>query len=137
MNHFFKFHREAAIRTFAGKTGYGQEIPWSRRMGYARYLVVGGVILNTLGYGSSYLFGAAPDGWPPFAQALMAFAGMFSDDEDKRKRSRRKFYKNAKTFIPGFLAYKDVKAAWENQDDLSKLFFYNKGIFKQKKETRN
>lgn len=133
MNHFFLFHREATSRLFTGKTREGLKLPWSRRIGWGRYMLVGGVVLNTLGYASSFAIGAAPEGWPPLATLLLSMYGyVTADDERGRKQSKRKFTNSLKTFIPGYLAAKDVNALLET-DDWTKLLFYNKGIFKEDK----
>jgi len=136
MNHFFKFHREAAHRFFTGETREGLKLPWSRRVGWGRYMVIGGLVLNTLGYGSSYLFGAAPDALPPLAQLLIGlYQYIVTDDDRTRNQAKWKMLSSIKTFIPGYLAKKDIEAYWENKGDLTKLLFYNKGIFKDEQAT--
>ncbi len=136
MNHFFKFHRESANRFFTGETREGLKLPWSRRVGWGRYLVIGGVVLNTLGYGASYLFGAAPEAMPPLGQLLIGlYRYLVTDDDRTRNQARYRMLSALKTFVPGYLAHKDIKAYWENKGDLKQLLFYNKGIFKEEKLT--
>ena len=131
MNHFFMFHREGAHRFFTGKTREGLRLPWSRRIGWGRYMVIGGVVLNTLGYASSFTFGAAPEGIPPLAQLLIsAYLYLVSDRDQDKARAKYKFLNALKTFIPGYLAKKDVEALLDSDGDWTKLLFYNKGIFK-------
>jgi len=131
MNYFSKFHREALHRAFTGRPSWsgpeGPTLPWSRRLGWLRYAVLGGLILNTMGYTRSYMFGAAPTGWPPALQAAGSlYQYVIADDEQRRKVAKRKFYNAAKTFIPGYIAYKDFDAFWTGRKDLSSLFFYEK-----------
>ncbi len=134
MNHFFKFHREALIRLSTGRTGYGQKIPPSRRLGWARYMIIGGAILTTLGYGGSYMRGVTPEDWPPFAKMITNFYKMFaSKDARARKSARRLFLLNARTFIPGNLSYRELKNVWTGRKDLKSIFVYEGGIFKKKK----
>lgn len=130
MNYFFKFHREAAHRFFKGETREGLKLPWSRRIGWARYMIIGGVVLNTLGYTTSYLFGAAPEGAPPLAQVLLnMYKYVITDDERARATAKRKFLYALKTFIPGYLAAKDVSAMLDKDKAWTDLLFYKKGIF--------
>jgi len=137
MNHFFKFHRESANRFFTGETREGLKLPWSRRIGWGRYLVIGGVVLNTLGYGSSYLFGAAPEAMPPLGQLLIGlYRYLVTDDDRTRNQAKWRMLSALKTFIPGYLAHRDIKAYWENKGDLKQLLFYNKGIFKEEELTK-
>jgi len=151
MNYFAKFHREALHRAFTGRPSWagpeGPTLPWSARLGWFRYLVLGGLILNTMGYTRSYMFGAAPTGWPPamqFSWNLYLYIVTLGS-EDKWKRAKNKLAKkrmlNAlKTFIPGYIAYKDVEAIWTGRKNLSSLFFYKKSepqtTAKRKKRTR-
>jgi len=136
MNHFFKFHREAAHRFFKGETMEGQRLPWSHRLGWFRYLIFGGMILNTLGYWRSYLFGAAPDALPPALQLALAgwiylrsIASGAPDSPWKRKteaEAKYRFLRALKTFIPGYLTYRDVYLVWSGKRSLKSLFFYTK-----------
>ena len=137
MNYFAKFHREALHRAFTGRPSWsgekGPTLPWSRRLGWLRYAVLGGLILNTMGYTRSYMFGAAPTGWPPALQAVDGlYKYIIADDDKRRKAAKTKFYNAAKTFIPGYIAYKDFDAVWTGRKDLKSLFFYEKR--KKKKE---
>lgn len=137
MNHFFKFHREAANRFYTGETRENQELPWSRRIGWGRYLVIGGVVLNTLGYTSSYLFGAAPEAIPPLAQLLInMYKYVITDNERARATAERKFLYALKTFIPGYLAAKDINAMLDKDRKWTDLLFYKKGIFAEEKEVK-
>jgi len=134
MNYFFKFHRESAHRFFKGETREGLKLPWSRRIGWARYMVIGGLILNTLGYSSSYLFGAAPEAIPPLAQLLISmYKYVVVEDEKARASAKRKFLNALKTFIPGYLAKKDISVLLESED-WTQLLFYKKGIFAEEPE---
>ena len=123
------------MRFFKGQTGYGSKIPWSRRLGWLRYIIIGGAVLNTLGYERSYLYGTAPTGVPPTAQFMissyMYLATLDDLDEDwaKRKNNEAKYqmYNSAKTFIPGYLAWKDWKAFWSGEKSWDEYLFYKKG----------
>ena len=131
MNYFAKFHREAIHRAFTGRPSWsgpdGPTLPWSRRLGWLRYAIIGGLILNTMGYTRSYMFGAAPTGWPPALQAVDGlYKYVIADDEQRRKAAKTKFYNAAKTFIPGYIAYKDFDAIWTGRKDLKSLLFYEK-----------
>ena len=138
MNYFAKFHREAFLQRFLkGRPSWsgpeGPTLPWSRRLGWLRYAVLGGFILNTMGYTRSYMFGAAPTGWPPALQAASSlYQYVIADDEKRRKAAKAKFYNSAKTFIPGYIAYKDYEAWFTGRKDWKSLFFYEK---RKKKES--
>lgn len=143
MNHFAKFTREYAHRAFKGETMYGAKLPWSRRLGALRYLILGGLILNTLGYWRSYLFGVAPNAMAPALQlAISAYVYLTSiasgapDSPWKRKKeaeAKYRFLRALKTFIPGYLAYRDIYAVWSGERSLKSLFFYTKWTKKAKR----
>ncbi|KKM00116.1 hypothetical protein LCGC14_1807600, partial [marine sediment metagenome] len=131
MNYFSKFHREAIHRAFTGRPSWagseGPTLPWSRRLGWMRYVVIGGAILNTMGYTRSFLFGAAPTGWPPAMQfSWNAYLYTVSQDEKQKASAKKKMWQAGKTFIPGYIAFKDFEAVWSGRKDLSQLLFYKK-----------
>ena len=134
MNYFFKFNREAIYRALKGETGYGAKIPWSRRIGWLRYLILGGMILNTLGYERSYLWGAAPTGTPPTAQfitGLYTYLTTLDDLDDdwgkkKNTQAKKQMYYAMKTFVPGYLAWKDFIGLWSGEKSWKDYFFYTK-----------
>lgn len=130
MNHFFNFHREALNRFLKGETADGNKLPLSRRVNYLKYLTLGGFILNTLGYGTSFLFGAAPTATPPmFTLMLSMYHAAVEDDESKRKRAMTLVWSSLKTFIPGYLTAKDWAKFIASKGDWTQLVFYNKGIW--------
>jgi len=141
MNHLLKFNREAVMRLFKGETGYGVKLPWSRRLGWFRYIILGGAILNTLGYEKSYLYGTAPTGVPPTAQFMissyiyLATLPDLGEDWAKRKNAEAKYQilNSIKTFIPGYLAYKDLNAFWTGDKSWDEYFFYKKKRKEEKK----
>ena len=101
-------------------------------MNYLRYLIIGGLILNTMGYGKSFLWGSVPTGVPPPAQ--VAF-GLFMisthmGDSDYEKNVRReawdKTVQAAKTFIPGYLTAKDLNALFTGENNLAEWLLYRK-----------
>ncbi len=146
MNYFAKFNREAAHRFFKGETMYGAKLPWTRRIGWFRYLIFGGLILNTLGYWRSYLFGVAPTAIPPAAQLALAaytyLASILSPAADepweKKRRAEAKWrlYRSLKTFVPGYLAWRDFEAVFSGRRSLKSLFFYTKTEPKKTGRTR-
>ena len=90
------------------------------------------MILNTLGYGRSYVFGAAPTWLPPSAQftlALFLYTVSLGTGEPEKKRRpyKRQMWQAMKTFMPGYLAYKDWEAILSGKRSLESLFFYTKG----------
>jgi hypothetical protein len=139
MNHYFIFHREAATRLFTGHTGYDKntKVPWGDRMNYLKYLVIGGVVLNSLGYGRSYLFGAAPTSLPPTAQLVLGFYNYFTNMGDepwqkqKRLKAQRDIVYALKTFIPGYLSVTDLAKLIKGEKHWSDYLFYNKGKKKE------
>ncbi len=132
MNHFFKFNREAIMRGIKGETGYGTKLPWSRRLAYLRYLILGGAILNTLDYERSFLFGAAPSGLPPTAQFMLGLYTFLLTSEKtawgrrKKADAKRRMFYAMKTFVPGYLAWKDFNALMSGEKQLEEYFFYKK-----------
>ena len=132
MNHFFKFNREALMRGLKGETGYGGKLPWSRRVGWLRYLILGGAILNTFDYERSFLFGAAPSGLPPTAQFMLGlYTYLITGTEtawerNKKAQAERQMFYSIKTFVPGYLAWKDFSALMSGEKQLEEYFFYKK-----------
>jgi hypothetical protein len=127
MNHFTMFHREAIHRGITGRTRTGLRLPWSRRLGWFRYMILGGLILNTLGYYRSYMFGVAPSALAPPAQVAMGLYMMLAGaTEWEREKAKRRFLEALKVMIPGYLAVKDWKAIIAGDKPWSHLFVYHK-----------
>jgi len=134
MNHYFRFTEEALRRAFTGKPTYskkgGPMLPWKYRLGWLRYALIAVPILNMMRYERSYFFGAAPTGTPPFAQFAQGMynyvVGKGADNDKQWKRGKKQMIESGKTFIPGYMAYKDFEAIWSGRKDLSSLFFYKK-----------
>ncbi len=125
MNHFFRFHREAMTRAFTGKTGYGAELPASKRLNYMKYLVLGGAILTAMGYKRSFLLGVLPHYLSPPVQIALGFYNYAVADSDwQRTKALRTIYYSYKAFIPGSLAWQDFSDAWSGKKPMSELFFY-------------
>lgn len=134
MNYWFMFGREQATRGITGHTGYDEtlKIPNSERFNAFKYLIIGGIILNTLGYTRSYLIGTAPTAWPPVAQLMFGLAQYFTTTGDsdyakmKRGEAERDIKNAAMTFIPGYLSIKDLMAFTSGEKDMSEYLFYKK-----------
>jgi len=135
MNYFTKFHREAIHRGITGETRNKLRLPWSRRIGWLRYMILGGFILNMLGYYRSYLFGVAPSALAPPAQFVLGlYMYLVAQSEWQRAQAKKKMIEALKVMIPGYLAVKDWNAIIRGEKPLSHLFFYSK--WKKKKPTR-
>jgi len=134
MNHYFRFTEEALRRAFTGKPTYSKEggpiLPWKYRLGWLRYALIAVPILNMMRYQRSYFFGAAPTGVPPFAQFAQGMynyvVGKGAGSEQQWKRGKKQMIQSGKTFIPGYMSYKDFEAIWSGRKDLESLFFYKK-----------
>lgn len=134
MNYFTKFLREAAYRFTKGETGYGQKLPWSYRINFAKYLIIGGAILTALGYRRSFLLGVAPIWLSPAMQVALGFYNYVTATSDwQRQKALRQIKYSWTAFIPGSLAWKDFIAVWNGEKDLKYLFFYKK-IEKEKEK---
>lgn len=133
MNYFTKFLREATYRVLKGETGYGQKLPWSYRINFAKYLIIGGAILTALGYRRSFLLGVAPTWLSPAAQVALGFYNYATAKYDwQRNKALKQIHNSWKAFVPGSLAWKDFMAAWNGEKDLKDLFFYKKVVEKKK-----
>jgi len=147
MNHWFNFLREATHRALTGEVGWeattiskgtgplGRDEIRSRRpkvdaksrTNLLWYLLIGGTVLNTLGYGRSFLFGTMPLQPPPVAAFVINLVTyLASDDENTRRKAKRGMKNAALTIIPGYLGYKDAKAFLSGDAPLSSYLFYNK-----------
>ena len=136
MNHFFKFNREAITRAFKGQPGWSDgsvKLDWADRLGYLKYLILGGLILNSLGYYRSFLFGAAPSGLPPAGQLMLGmYKYAINTPADtkwkkwKKAQAERQMFYAIKTFIPSYLAFKDFNALMSGDKPLEEYFFYKK-----------
>jgi hypothetical protein len=103
------------------------------RLGHLRYLTVGGLILTSLGYSSSYLLGVAPRGWPPLSQFLVSLYNYFTGPEQHREWRKREMLNALKTMIPGYVAYKDVRRAWETGEWITVFKYQQRGETTTKK----
>lgn len=134
MNHYFRFTEEALRRAFTGKPTYSKKggpiLPWKYRLGWLRYALIAVPILNMMRYQRSYFFGAAPTGVPPFAQFAQGMynyvVGKGAGSDQQWKRGKKQMIQSGKTFIPGYMSYKDFEAIWSGRKDLESLFFYKK-----------
>ena len=127
MNYFAKFTREAIHRAIKGETMYGARLPWSRRLGYLRYLVLGGSILTAMGYKKSFLLGVAPTYLSPAAQITLGFYNYVTASSDWQKTmAKKRIYQSWRAFIPGSLAWKDYSDVWAGKKPLESLFLYTK-----------
>ncbi len=128
MNHFFNFHSEAWSRLRYGTPAWSdgtQTIPLKWRLGYLRYLILGGSILTGLGFPSSYLLGVAPRGLPPIANFMLSAYRYATGAPEHREWRKREMLVSLKTLIPGYILYKDINHAWTTGSWVS-LFSYKK-----------
>jgi len=126
-NYFMRFQREAIIRLFTGRTTDGIKLPWSRRMGYARYTVLGGTILSSLGYSGSFLMGVLPHGLSPVASLVMSiYQWVTTGDDRERKKHERAIKHTIPVIVPGGLSAKDINDVWTGEKDVEAFFSYAK-----------
>ena len=134
MNYYSKFMPEMAFRARYGRPGWaGTEGPpmldWSDRMGFLKYIVLGGLIHNTAMTERSYLFGAAPSGIPPAASLAWGMfqytVGLGQGNDELKKAGAKRMSNAAKTFIPGYMTYRDWNA-YKKSGDITDLLFYKK-----------
>jgi len=131
MNYFTKFNREAIHRALKGRPSWsgedGPTLPWSRRVNWAKYLIIGGAILTSLGYRKSFLLGVAPTYFSPAIQVAFGFYNYATATEDwQKKRALNQIYYSWKAFIPGSLAWRDFISVWNGEKDLEEILFYGK-----------
>ena len=131
MNYFAKFNREAIHRALKGKPSWsgedGPTLPWSRRVNWLKYLVIGGAVLTAMGYRRSFLIGVLPTYLSPAGQVALGFYNYATATEDwQKKRALKQIYYSWKAFIPGSLAWKDFLAVWNGEKDLEEILFYGK-----------
>ncbi|MBA7569919.1 hypothetical protein ES695_18170 [Candidatus Atribacteria bacterium 1244-E10-H5-B2] len=135
MNYFTKFTREAIYRGIKGETGYGQKLPWSYRVNYLKYVILGGAILVSLGYRRSFLIGVLPTYISPAGQVALGLYNYATATSDwQRQRAKRQIQYSWTAFIPGSLAWRDFIAVWNGEKDLKDLFFYKKIEKEEKKK---
>jgi len=127
MNYFFNFTREAATRMFKGENGYGVKLPLLERLGYAKYLLIGGIVLNGLGYKKSFMFGVLPMYWSPAAGAAMAmYQYAFAQSDYDRQKALERLKRVYQALIPGYLGVKTWAAVLNGEMSMDELFFYGK-----------
>ena len=137
MNYFTKFTGEALHRAFKGETSYGAKLPWSRRVNYLKYLLIGGAILTGMGYKRSFLIGVLPTYLSPAGQvALGLYAYATAKSDWQRQQALRKIQFSWTAFIPGSLAWRDFLAVWNGDKEIKELFFYKQPEKKTKKRQR-
>ena len=115
MNYFTKFTREAIHRGFKGRPSWsgedGPTLPWSRRVNYLKYVIIGGAILTSLGYRRSFLLGVLPVYMSPAMQVALGMYNYATATEDwKKERALKQIYYSWKAFIPGSIARRDFLA---------------------------
>jgi len=131
MNYFTKFLREATHRALKGRPSWsgedGPTLPWSRRVNFLKYVIIGGAILTSLGYKKSFMLGVAPTYLSPAGQVALGFYNYATATEDwQRKRALNQIYYSWKAFIPGSLAWRDFMAVWNGEKELNEILFYGK-----------
>ena len=125
MNHYFKFHREAMFRTLSGETSQGLPLPGTMRLNYAKYLIIGGGILTSLGYDKAYLIGVLPYNLSPVGQFIIGLYNYTIAKSDYQKtRAKRTIFNSWRAFVPGSLAWKEFEDVWNGDRELRTLFFY-------------
>jgi len=125
MNHFFMFHREATHRFLYGETRLGHKLPWAKRVNYLTYLLFGGAILTSMGYGMSYLWQVLPHNLSPVGQfmtGLLTYVG--ADTDWEREKGKREIFSAWKAMVPGPLAYDEFEKLWSGEMPLWQMFFY-------------
>lgn len=140
MNYFTKFNREALHRAFRGRPSWSDEdgptLPWSRRVNYIKYLIIGGAILTALGYRRSFMLGVAPVYLSPAGQVALGFYNYVTATEDwKREKALKQIYYSWKAFIPGSLAWRDFLAVWKGEKEFNEILFYGKKEERPKEPT--
>jgi len=131
MNYFAKFTREAIHRGLKGRPSWsgedGPTLPWSRRVNWLKYLVIGGAILTAMGYRRSFLIGVLPTYLSPAGQVALGLYNYATATEDwQKKRALNQIYYSWKAFIPGSLAWRDFLAVWNGEKELEEILFYGK-----------
>jgi len=123
--------REAIHRALKGRPSWsgedGPTLPWSRRVNYLKYLIIGGALLTALGYKKSFMLGVAPTYLSPAGQVALGFYNYATATEDwQKKRALKQIYYSWKAFIPGSLAWRDFLSVWNGEKDLNEILFYGK-----------
>ena len=128
MNYFTKFTREAIYRGVKGEPSWSEgtvKYPWNRRIGYLRYLLLGGAILISLGYKKTFLLGVLPTYMSPAAQlAIGIYRYIAASDSRTKAEAKRQIFYSWKAFIPGSLAWRDYAAVWTGKKPIESLFLY-------------
>lgn len=125
MNYLFMFTREGLLRTFTGKTGYGEKICWADRLGYARYVLLGCPLLNILGYSASVLSNVLPTRLAPTAALSWAlYNWLLADDDKERKRRAKELERSLKIFVPGSLAVEKWDDVLSGDKAPEEIFLY-------------
>ncbi len=125
MNHFTMFHREAFHRFATGETRGGYPLPWSSRVNWLKYLLLGGAILTAMGYGASFGVKVLPHNESPFTQFAVGLAKYVSAGSDwERTQAKRSMYYSWKAIVPGALAYDEFEKLWSGEMPLWQMFWY-------------
>jgi len=123
MNYFSNFMPEMLNRTLVGKSSTGRNLPKSMRLGSFRYLLFGGAVLKTLGYGKSYLTGVIPEGFNPAVNTATGMAQyIMADSESGRKRAWNKITGSGLANIRGGNQARLLKNALDGEWE--KVFLY-------------
>ena len=112
---------------FKGENGYGVKLPPSERLNYAKYLLIGGIILNGLGYKKSFGFGVMPMYLSPAAGAASAlYHYVFAQNDYERQKGQEALKRSFQALIPGYLGVKTWTQVLNGDISMEELFFYGK-----------
>jgi hypothetical protein len=113
MNYFMLFGREMATRGFTGKTESGLTLPWSRRLGAMRYLIIGGYLFHFLGWDRDFLKGVLPTTLAPIGRLMYGMYHWTTAYSDRdRKQAEKDILYTLPVCIPGGLAARDIWEVW-------------------------
>ena len=127
MNHFTMFHREAFHRFVYGETTSGYPLPWSSRVNWLKYLLLGGAILTSMGYTASFLLKVLPHNESPFAQFAIGLVKYVSAGSDwERTQAKRDMQFSWRAMVPGAMAADEIQKLWTGEMEIWQAFFYGR-----------
>ncbi|KKN65898.1 hypothetical protein LCGC14_0477150 [marine sediment metagenome] len=127
MNHFTMFHREAFHRFAYGETMSGYPLPWSSRVNWLKYLLLGGAILTSMGYTASYLIKVLPHNESPFAQfAIGLFKYVSATSDWTRAQAKWDMQSSWKAMVPGAMAADEIQKLWTGEMPIWQALFYGR-----------
>ncbi|GAH02719.1 unnamed protein product, partial [marine sediment metagenome] len=100
---------------------------WNDRYKVFLYILLGGAVLDSMGYTRSFGFGVLPGRFAPTANILIGtYKYAAAVNEGQREAALRQMFEGYQMHVPTHLTYEEFKRAFTGDQPWSKVFFYTR-----------